>query len=578
MTDNKNRIWKFFSFYKPYYGLLIADIFCAIVVSAIALYMPLLIRYITKDLLEGSIANTSFKIYETGIIMLVLVLVQTACMFFFDYKGHAMGAMMEKDIRFELFDHIQTLPFKFFDENKTGKLMSTITNDLLSLTELYHHGPEDLVVYSIKFIGAIIILVNINIYLAFMAFITLPIMFIFTILINKKLATVFKYNLEKIGDVNAQIEENLSGIRIVKSFANEEVEKEKFNFENNKFLKGRINIYKTEAIFSGGINILSQVITIIVVVYGAKSVLNYSIDLADLIAFLLYVGYLVEPIVKIAFSTNQFQEGIAGFNRMMDIMDIKSDIRDSENAIDIGNIEGRVSFIDVGFKYKEDHNYILKDISFNVDKGEYVAIVGSSGIGKTTLCSLIPRFYEVSQGKILIDDINIKDIKLKSLRKNIGVVQQEVYLFAGTIFENICYGKPNATKEDVIKACKKANAHEFIMELEGGYNTDIGPKGVKLSGGQRQRLSIARVFLKDPKIIILDEATSALDNESEIIIKNSIEKLAEHRTMFVIAHRLSTIRQAKRIMVLNEYGICEEGTHEELIKLNGEYSRLYSAQ
>ena len=518
------------------------------------------------------------QIYKMGALMLALVMVQTACTFYYDYRGHAMGAMMESDMRSELFNHYQKLSFRFYDEQRTGQLMSRITNDLFSLAELYHHGPEDYLIYLIKFVGAFVILININVRLTLAVFFFLPILAVFSLYFNKRLHSAFKRNKERIGDINAQVEDNLSGIRVVKSFVNEETEKKKFAYENNRFLESRKNGYKNEAFIYEGVGILTQFITITVIVIGGASIVHASLDLADLITFLLYIGNLIEPIQQLTHMTQQYQEGITGFERFMEILEVEPDIQDAAHAIEIEHVQGNVEFRNVGFRYNENHSYVLKNISLNVKAGDFIALVGSSGVGKTTLCSLIPRFYEVSEGQILLDGINIQDISLSSLRRNVGVVQQDVYLFAGTILDNIRYGKPAASITEIIEAAKKANAHDFIMELPDGYDTDIGQRGVKLSGGQKQRVSIARVFLKNPPVLIFDEATSALDSESEKVVQDSLEVLAKNRTTFVIAHRLSTIRNAKRIVVLSDRGIDEQGTHEELMRMGGTYARLYKMQ
>jgi ATP-binding cassette subfamily B protein len=573
------RTKKFFSYYKPYLGLFTSVMVCALIVAGITLLLPLCTRYITKNILAGPQPDALSRIVQVGLLMFVLVMIHTACNFYVAYRGHTMGAMMESDLRSELFEHYQKLSFGFYDEQRTGELMSRITNDLFWLSELYHHGPEDLLIYSIKGIGAFVILLQINAPLTLVVFFFLPIMVIYASYFYKRMYSVFKRNWERIGDINAQVEDTLSGIRVVKSFANEAIEAKKFGYANRRFLESRKLRYKNEAFSYEGLTGFTQLMTIsVVIVGGASIVTGASLDLADLIVFLLYIGNFIEPILRFSEIIQQYQQGFTGFERFMEIIEVEPEIQNSVGAIDIKNVQGYVEFKDVGFRYKENHAHVLKNICLKVRAGETVALVGSSGVGKTTLCSLIPRFYEVSEGAVLLDGVNVKDIQLRSLRQNVGVVQQDVYLFAGTVFENIRYGRPTASEAEIVEAAKKANAHEFILSLPDGYYTDIGQRGVKLSGGQKQRLSIARVFLKNPPVLIFDEATSSLDNESERVVQESMQELAKDRTTFVIAHRLSTIRNAKRILVLTDRGIEEQGSHEELIKLNGIYAQLYNMQ
>ena len=573
-----SRSKKFLSYYKPYLGLLFADLACALIVSATTLLIPLCIRYITKNVLAGNTPNALNQIYLMGVVMLVLVLVHTVCNMFVSYQGHMMGAMMESDMRSELFDHYQKLSFAFYDEQKTGQLMTRITNDSFDLSELYHHGPEDVAISSLNFVGAFIILLTINVQLTAITLLFLPIMAVYAFHFNKKMKLALRRSKDRIGDINAQVEDTLAGIRVVKSFTNEEIETKKFATENNRFVDSRRDGHKSEAYFYEGLIAFTQIMTIAVVIFGGVSIVNGSLDLADLLTFLLYIGILIEPIQRFGNFTRLYQEGMTGFERFMEILEVEPDIEDTPEAIELTQVQGNVAFRGVSFKYKEEHDYVLRNISLDIKAGEYIALVGFSGVGKTTLCSLIPRFYEVTEGEIRLDDRNIRDIRLRSLRRHIGIVQQDVYLFAGTVADNIRYGKLDASGEEIIAAAKKANAHDFIMALPQGYDTDIGQRGVKLSGGQKQRLSIARVFLKDPPILIFDEATSALDNESEKAVKDSLEKLSNNRTTIVIAHRLSTIRNAQRIVVLTDNGIGEQGTHDELIAMNGTYANLYNMQ
>ena len=572
-----NKIKKFISYYKPYIPLFLADMFCASVAAGVTLVFPMVTRYITGTILQKEPIEFSM-IYKLGIFLIVLVIVEYFCNYFIAYQGHVMGAKMERDLRSELFAHYQKLSFSFYDDQKTGQLMSRLTNDLFSLTELYHHGPEDLIISIIKFVGAFIILLNINVELTLVVFAFIPFMILFASYYNKQMNKAFDNNKRKIGDINARIEDNLSGIRVVQSFANEEAEQEKFSYNNNQYVLSKKNSYKYMGGYHSGLNAFISLISVIVIILGSTLIGKGQLTTPDLIAFILYVNNLIEPIRKLINFTEQFAEGITGFNRFLEMMAIEPDIQDQKGAKELTNVKGEVEFDHIGFKYRPDLDYVLKDINLKVNEGEYLALVGSSGAGKTTICSLIPRFYEASEGAIYVDGQNIKDVTLKSLRQNIGIVQQDVYLFAGTIMDNIRYGRLDASDEEIIEAAKKANAHEFIMSLPEGYQTDCGQRGVKLSGGQKQRLSIARVFLKNPPILIFDEATSALDNESERVVQESLESLAKNRTTFVIAHRLSTIKNAKRIIVLSDEGIVEQGNHEELLKKEGTYAKLYKMQ
>lgn len=572
------RIKKFLSYYKPYKKIFFMDMGCAIIASIITLIFPLLTRYIANDVLgaQGDVAYD--MIWKIGIVMVLLVIVEYFCNYYIAYRGHVMGAYMEADMRDELFQHYQKLSFNFYDDQKVGQLMTRLTNDLFSLTELYHHGPEDLVISFVKIIGAFIILMLIHVPLTLVVFGMIPFMIVFSIYYNKQMKRAFKANRKKIGDINARIEDSLSGIRVVKSFANEEQEMDRFQHENRLWVDTKRNSYHKMGRFHSGIGAFISMLSVIIILGGAYFISKGEMRAGDLIAYLLYIANLTDPIKRLINFTETFQDGMSGFERFMELLEINPDIEDKPNAIELKDVSGQVTFEHVSFRYNSKSAYVLEDVNLEVAAGEYIALVGQSGAGKTTFCSLIPRFYEINAGDIKIDGISNKDIKLKSLRDHIGVVQQDVYLFAGTIMDNIAYGNPSASEEDVLRAAKQANAHDFIMGLEDGYYTDIGSRGVKLSGGQKQRLSIARVFLKNPAILIFDEATSALDNESEQVVQESLESLAKNRTTFVIAHRLSTIKNAQRIVVLGENGIEETGNHDSLLKQDGEYAKLYNMQ
>lgn len=563
------------SYYKPYKGLFFSDLFFAIMGAGITLVIPLIVRYITNTVVNRPVQEATSLIIRLGIFMVVLVLVEAFCNFYIAYYGHIMGARIERDMRNEIFGHYQKLSFAFYDNQKVGHLLSRITSDLFDISELLHHGPEDLVISVIKFAGAFIILLMINPRLAATAFLFVPFLIIYAVIYNRKMKSAFRENRARIADINTQIEDSLSGIRVVKSFANEKEEIKKFQKGNERFVDSKKLSYRYMGAYNSGMGAFTTLITITVLLAGAFFVTRGKMPVEDLVTVLLYINNFTDPVKKLITFTEQFQNGYSGYSRFLEVMAIAPDIKDVPDAAELGDVKGEIVFQDVSFHYEESQEEVLNHVNLTVKAGEYVALVGSSGAGKTTLCSLIPRFYDVSGGSVLLDGKDIREIKLRSLRNHIGIVQQDVYLFAGTVMENIRYGKPEATDEEVLRAAKAANAHEFIMGLENGYDTDIGQRGVKLSGGQKQRLSIARVFLKNPPILIFDEATSALDNESEKIVQQSLEMLAKDRTTFVIAHRLSTIRKAERILVLTDDGIAEEGTHEELMKKDGLYSSLY---
>ena len=571
----KKNLIKMASYYKPYLGTFMLDMFFAVLASAITLIIPLVVRYITSNLEEIKASGDVRRILVLGGVLIILVAVFFVSKYYIAYVGHVMGAKMEYNMRSEIFAHYQKLSFSFYDEQKVGSLMSRVTSDLFDITELLHHGPENIVISTIKIVGAFIILSNISWYLTLAAFALVPIMIFYAIFMNRRMRRAFRENREKIADINSQIEDNLSGIRVVKSFANEDIENRKFKQGNDAFLKTKRNSYLYMGFFQSGMNSFTILINVIVIMAGGVFLAKDMVSVSDFIAFLLYINVFTEPVQILAEFTEQFQNGYSGFERFAEILAVEPDIEDKPGAEILKNVKGDIRFDDVSFKYKDSAHRVLRHINLDIKAGSYVALVGSSGGGKTTLCSLIPRFYEVTKGSILIDGKDIREVTLKSLRDNIGIVQQDVYLFAGTVYENILYGKPDATREEVIEAAKLANAHEFIEGLPNGYDTDIGQRGIKLSGGQKQRLSIARVFLKNPPILIFDEATSALDNESENIVKESLERLAANRTTLVIAHRLSTIKNAERILVLTENGIEESGTHDELMAKNGIYAGLY---
>ena len=567
---------KLVSYYKPYKKVFLADMFFAIMASFIALLIPLVVRYVTAKVIYMPAEQVVKTMIIIAIVVGILILFQCYCNYYIANYGHVMGAKIEYDMRAEIFGHFQKLSFSFYDDEKVGQLMSRITSDLFDITELLHHGPENVTISVIKIIGALAILLSINVRLALIAFLLVPFMLVYAYFFNKKMKQAFRVNRIKIAEINAQIEDNLSGIRVVKSFANEDLENKKFKVGNDAFLEAKKNNYKYMGGYNSGLTAFTTMINLLVIVSGGLMITKDMISVTDLVTFLLYINIFTDPIKTLIDFTEQFQNGYSGYERFLQILSIEPEIKDSENAVSINNVKGDIKLDDVSFKYNDSSHRVLKHINLEVKAGSYVALVGSSGAGKTTLCNLIPRFYEATSGKITIDGKDIKDIKLKDLRDNIGIVQQDVYLFVGTVYDNIRYGRPDATREEVIAAAKEANAYDFIMSLPNGFETDIGQRGIKLSGGQKQRISIARVFLKNPPILIFDEATSALDNESEKIVQESMEKLAKNRTTIVIAHRLSTIRNAEKILVLTDKGIEEQGTHKELMDKLGIYYDLYN--
>lgn len=572
----ERKLKKLASYYRPYLSLFLADMFFAILGAGVTLVIPLIVRYITNHVITMEAGAALHKIAGMAVLMLALVAVECFCNYFISNYGHVMGAKIEYDMRAEIFGHYQKLSFSFFNNQKVGQLMSRITSDLFDISELLHHGPEDLVISVIKIAGSFIILLNIDVKLTVIAFAFVPVMLVYAMYFNTRMKRAFKRNRVKIAEINSQIEDNLSGIRVVKSFANEDVELDKFEEGNQGFLAAKKNSYHYMAGYHSGLGALTTLITIVVLVAGAVLITKGQVSVTDLITFLLYINTFTEPVKKLINFTEQFQNGYTGYERFMEMMAVAPDIADRPDAVELKNVRGDISFDNVSFHYEENTETVLNHINLDVEAGAYMALVGSSGAGKSTLCSLIPRFYDVTGGAVKIDGQDIRDVTLKSLRSQIGIVQQDVYLFVGTVMDNIRYGRPGATREEVVEAAKSANAHEFIMALPDGYDTDIGQRGVKLSGGQKQRLSIARVFLKNPPILIFDEATSALDNESEKVVQESLEKLAKNRTTFVIAHRLSTIRNAQKILVLTDSGIEEEGSHRELLEKDGIYAKLYS--
>ncbi|MBT9831393.1 ABC transporter ATP-binding protein [Clostridium baratii] len=564
-------IKKFINYYKPYKKLFFLDIFVALIAAVCDLVYP----YMTKELINITIPNKNVRmIVIFGIVLIGIFIVKAICGYFMQYWGHVVGVRMQGDMRRDLFTHLQKLPNSYFDNNKTGDIMSRIVNDLNDISELAHHGPEDLFISLIMLIGSFLILVNIDVTLTLIIFAFIPIIVIFTFIQRKRMHKAFLKTREETGFVNATLQNSISGIKVSKAFVTEEYEIEKFEVGNSRFKLAREKAYKVMAQYFSGANLAVDILNYVALIAGGIFTLYDKISIGDFMAYVLYIKMFTDPIKKLINFMEQYQNGMSGFHRFINTLSIKPE-ENNENSVELKDIKGTIEFEDVHFSYEDKK--ILEGISLKIDSGKMFALVGPSGGGKTTFCNLIPRFYDIESGDIKIDGQSIYDVKLESLRNNIGMVQQDVFLFTGTIKENILYGNMNATDEEVINACKMANIHDFIMEQKDGYDTFIGERGVKLSGGQKQRISIARVFLKNPKILILDEATSALDNTTEYMIQKSLEKLCKGRTTIVVAHRLSTIRNADEIVVLTDNGIEEIGTHKELMQKDGIYKNLYDS-
>lgn len=569
---------KFLKYYRPYSFLFFCDMLCALVLSGVDLLFPVVVRFLLNNVYVLSDRKVIIQyITYVGSGLFLMYILRYYCQYFITSWGHIMGARMEADMRRDIFDHLQKLSFTYYDENNTGKLMSRIVTDLFDISELAHHGPEDLFISILKITGSFIILLTVNVRLTMILLIFTAAMLYFSYFYNKKMRSVFMRNRQKIANVNAVVQDSLSGIRVVKSFGNEELENEKFGKGNMEFLETKKESYFIMGRFFSGNGFFQGLLYLSVVIIGGAFISNNSLKSSDMVVYILYINTYLNPIEKLINFTEQFQRGITGFERFLEVVETEPDIKDRENAVDLIKPQGNIEFKDVSFSYNDKHS-VLKDINIKIHAGKTIALVGPSGGGKTTFCNLIPRFYEIDDGSITIDGVDIRDIRLKSLRNSIGIVQQDVYMFSGSIRENIAYGRPGAIEEEIISAAIKANAHDFIMGLENGYDTYVGERGVKLSGGQKQRISIARVFLKNPSILILDEATSALDNETEQFIQKSLESLSKDRTTIVIAHRLSTIKNADEIVVLTDDGIKERGRHDELIRLGGMYAYLYNMQ
>ena len=566
---------KFIQYYAPYKKVFFLDLICAAVISLVDLAFPQILRTLTKTLFTESSDAILRALIPITLVLFVMYVIQAGCKYYVSYQGHMMGAHMERDMRQRLFDHYERLSFSYYDQNNSGQMMSKLVSDLFDISEFAHHGPENLFISLIKIVGSFVFLFLINWKLAIPLLVLVAFMLFFSYGQNKKMQATFMDNRRKIGNLNSSLQDTLAGIRVVQSFANEDIEREKFKKSNQSFLISKDANYRCMGSFTGGNLFFQGMMYLMTLVFGGWLIAHGQMEPEDLAMYALYIGIFISPIQILVELTEMMQKGLSGFRRFLDVVETEPEIVDAEDAEPLENIKGHVRYEHVSFHYNDDDSLVLDDVSFDIQAGKSIALVGASGSGKTTICSLLPRFYDVSEGRITIDGKDVRKLTLQSLREQIGLVQQDVYLFCGSIRENIAYGRPDASMEEIIEAAKKANIHEFIMELPDGYETFVGERGTRLSGGQKQRISIARVFLKNPPILILDEATSALDNESEKFIQQSLEELAKDRTTITIAHRLSTIRNADEILVVAENGIAERGTHEELLAKGGIYAHYY---